>query len=350
MKKLNLDSKIQNSKLNIPKNFLYFLIAPLLILLTGVILLCTIGFNLGTDFTGYSVVKVYVNNELEIVDETVSSYDLNDKKDYNKVYNKITDALSGQDVKITSYTISSMNIIDENFIVSNGQAVEIKYQHNTNNLELIEVADNTIRQNLIAEFSYQNYDQAVSSADFVEPATNLGWTIAIVASIVFAFIVSAIYMSFRYSPTASLVMLMQLALDLFLVIALLTICRLTINFSMGIILLATFAFSLFNIIYFYMKTKDNLKSEKHGKVGLSMLANVTTKEMIYKKMLIYGLVLIATILFIAVAVEGVRQVALGLLIALVVTFYTSTFILPSFWVTLFKDKKKQNLNKNKNSQ
>ena len=347
MKKLNLDSKIQNCKLNITKNFIYYLIAPLVILLTGIILLCTIGFNLGTDFTGYSVVKVYVNNEPEIVDDAVSSYDLNDKQDYNEVYNKIVNALSNQDVKITTYTISSMNIVEDNFIVSNGQAVEIKYQHNTTDLELIEVTDNTIRQNLITEFSYQNYDGAVSSADFVKPSANFGWTIAIVASIVFAFIASAIYMSFRYNPTASLVMLMQLALDLFLVIAMLTICRLTINFSMGIILLATFAFSLFNIIYFYMKTKDNLKSEKHGKVSLSQLANITTKEITFKKMLIYGLLLIATILFTAVAVEGVRQVALGLLIALVVTFYTSTFILPSFWATLFKNKSKQKNDKNK---
>ena len=49
-----LNQKIVSSKFNITKNFLYFLIVPAVLLIVGIILLSTVGFNLGTDFTGKS--------------------------------------------------------------------------------------------------------------------------------------------------------------------------------------------------------------------------------------------------------------------------------------------------------
>ena len=336
--KINLEKKIIQNKFNITKNFIYFLIAPLIIILIGIILLSTIGFNLGTDFTGYSVFKVYVNNEPEITDENVNSYDLNDKDDYKEVYNKIVSAIEDQNVKITSYLVSSMDIVGENFIVSNGQAIEVKIQHDTNKIELINEQNNNIYENLVDEFSYQNYDGAISSVDFVNPSSNLTWIISIVSSIIFAFIVAAIYLSLRYNRTASLVMLMQMALDIFLVFALLTICRITINFSLGIIFLSTFIFSLFNIIYVYMKINDIFKSGKYGSLNNNELTNVATKEITYKKMLIYISLIIISIIFAIVSVEGVRQVAISLILALISTFYTSQFILPSFISTFYKAK------------
>ena len=341
MKKMKLEQKILNSKLAINKNFLYFMIAPLVIILVGIILLSTVGLNLGTDFTGYSTLKVYVNNEPEITDTTVGNYDLNDTDDYNTVHDKIFNALSDTEVRVTSYVVSSMNIISNDFVVANGQAIELKYQHNTTNLEEIEIVDLTVRESIIQEFAYDNFEDAVSSADYVAPQANFGWAIAIVASIVFALIVAAIYLTFRYNPSASLVMLMQVALDIFLTIALLAICRITINYSMGIILLATFVFTLFNLIYFYMSAKENITSEKHGQLNIAQLSDITAKEILFKKTLIYLLVLVGVILFIAVAVAGVRSVALGLLVSLVVTFYTSTFILPTLWTTLYKAKAKK---------
>ena len=79
--KMQLNQKIINSKFNITKNFLYFLIVPAVIILVGIILLCTVGFNLGTDFTGSSTFKVYVNNE-NTLGEEIASYNLDNKDDY----------------------------------------------------------------------------------------------------------------------------------------------------------------------------------------------------------------------------------------------------------------------------
>ena len=89
LKNLSIDKKIRESKFNINKNFIYFLIAPLVFIIVGIILLCTVGFNLGTDFTGASVFKIYINNEASFNDENIKSYDLENKDDYNEIYDKI---------------------------------------------------------------------------------------------------------------------------------------------------------------------------------------------------------------------------------------------------------------------
>lgn len=63
MKKFNLEERIKNSKFNTFANFKYFIIAPAVILLVGLILLCTIGFNKSIDFTGGYIAKVYIGSE-----------------------------------------------------------------------------------------------------------------------------------------------------------------------------------------------------------------------------------------------------------------------------------------------
>ena len=86
MKKLNfkkckfsLDDTIANSKFDYCKNLKWILIAPAVIILIGIILFSTIGFNLGLDFTGGSVLTVYSNNGGEILKEdgvtSVTKYD-----------------------------------------------------------------------------------------------------------------------------------------------------------------------------------------------------------------------------------------------------------------------------------
>ena len=62
LKKFSLDNKIENSKFDFCKNLKWFLIAPLLIILIGIVLLCTLGFNLGLDFTGGTNITIYIHS------------------------------------------------------------------------------------------------------------------------------------------------------------------------------------------------------------------------------------------------------------------------------------------------
>ena len=73
---LMFDNKIKNSNLKISKNFLYYMIAPIVILLVGLILICTVGFNGGADLRGASTFTIYANAE-GAYGQPSAQYDIN---------------------------------------------------------------------------------------------------------------------------------------------------------------------------------------------------------------------------------------------------------------------------------
>lgn len=342
--KFSLNKKIISSKFNITKNFLYFLIVPAIILLVGIILISTVGFNLGSDFTGESVVKIYVNNENRF-GEDVTSYDLNDSNDLDEIYKKIEIVLNDKGLEIDGFRTTTMTIDD--YVIGRGQAVEVTYQNLSSDYNSIIAKNNNVRSSLITAFGYSNYEKAVSNIDYAPSEADFSWITGTVACIVFGYLVMACYIAFRNNPSIFLVGIMQIAIDIFMLLGLILIFRLTINLSLAIIILSTFLFSIFNLIYYYSKLKSNIKSGRFEKVKFSEIANATTKETTFNRAIIYAVLFVVTIIFSVLAVEGVREVALGIMIGLIVTFYTSQFLLPSFCSVLYKERKRAKTVKSK---
>ncbi len=344
MKEVEVEKKINESKFNFNKNFLFFLILPLIIIIVGVVLLCTVNFNLGTDFTGASIFKVYVNNEASFEGEGIESFDLNDKSDYNKVYDKIVSVLHDNNLDVVSVRTSSINIT--NYHVYGGQALEIEYKNTGDTKEEIYAMNDIVRNGIIAEFGYENYQDAVSDID-LQPATNgYWWSIGIVAAIMFAIIAVAIYMAFRFDVSIFITALLMTALDVFMTIGLVLICRVPVNMNFGIVIFATLLMTILNLFFFYSKAKDGLRSGKFERTSVSEMSNMITKDLSFKKSLFYAAILLFTILLIAISVPGVREVALGILLGAITTFYTSEFLLPGIWSICYHKKRIRHKPKN----
>ncbi len=328
-KTCSLEQKISNSKLDIVKKSLLFMIAPIVILLVGVILFCSTGFNYGNDFTGGQTFKVYVNDEAKIAGAT--QYDLNEKEDYNDVYEKIAIVLKDNGVNLVSYQTTTVNI--QSYDVYGGQAVQVTYQasENFDNLAL--------RNQIVDAFGYEDFDGAVSSIDEVPALSSFAWAIGLLAGIMFALVATIVYMSFRFSKSAIFVVFIQTALDVLLTIALLAICRVPVNFTVASIILVAFLLSIANSFAFYNKVREGRKSGVYTNDTNNEIANKVVKQSTFKKIIAYAVAVIATLLVIILSVSAVRAVAVGILLALVATFYTSTFMLPTFWAIV--DKKKQ---------
>lgn len=333
---MKLKEKIQNSKFSFTKNSLYFLIAPLVIFIIGLVLMLTVGFNYGTDFTGGRTFKVYVNNDGIVTNADSKKYDLNNTKDYDTVYSKIKTILDDNGLKIVEYKKTAINVTEYN--VYGGQAVEVVYQNNFDNAN---EKDEAVRDSLITSFRYEGFENSITTIDKTYSEYTFNWTVGVLAAIVFALLAAMIYLSFRYDRSAGLIAFIQVAFDLFLTLSLIAICRLTINLTVGIVLLSTFVISLANIFAYYVNVKSNFKQGKYEGMKNSEIANYTIKENLLKKIFAYSFLMLVAIMFSALAVEGVREVALGIMIALVVTFYSSQFILPAAWSTIFKKKKKK---------
>lgn len=333
-KKISLEKKIINSKFSFTKHALYYMIVPALILIVGIILNFTVGFNLGTDWTGSSSVKVFVNYEETLVD--ANSYNLNDSKDFSTVFGKVKTVFEENNLKIVSYRTSTMK-----YDIVNGQAVEVVFQNNSTKEADINNENEELRQALIAEFEYANYENAVSTVDFAPAQYSFNWAIGLLAGIVFGLISTIIYMMFRYDKSAWVVLVLQTALDFLLTMSLICIFRLTINLTIGIAILSTFIMTILNTFVYYAKMKENIKSGKFAGMKNDQMANTTVKETLFKKTVLFAILLLLTFVIAIISVEGIREVALALSVALITTYFTSTFFTPAVWKVVYKESKKK---------
>ena len=86
-KRFGLDERFANSKFDYCKNLKWFLIAPVAIIIIGVVLLCSVGFNLGIDFTGGSNMTIYIDEDGTYGDV----HKLNDTKEIENIIQAVLD-------------------------------------------------------------------------------------------------------------------------------------------------------------------------------------------------------------------------------------------------------------------
>lgn len=331
----NLQQKINNSKFSITKNFFAFIIIPILILIAGVVLMFTTGFNLGPDYANGITFKVYTNNDSTIAD--AQTYDLNKSEDYNAVYEKIETVLNENGLKIKVFRKTTMNIFD--YDVYGGQAVEVVYQGSNE-------TKGDVREAILQAFDYQTQDRAVSSFDNLVSKYSFDYVLGVVGAVVFALVAASIYMSMRTKNSfAFLIALLQVALDIFLTLSLILITRIEVNTTLAIVIISSLVFALINVLLTLTSVKNGEKKGQFEKMKNYEIANTVAKQHAVSRVLVYSILLFALIVIAAATVTGVSNVALGLIISLVVSYFTSQFILPSIWATFTSSKKKKKLYK-----
>lgn len=340
MNSVNLEKRMSNSRFSANKNFLYFLIAPLVILLVGGILLCTCGYNLGYDFTGGTTFRMFINKDNEVI-TTTYNYDLEKRADYNEVYDKIAKIIDENGGKVVSYTTTGMTILD--YLIVDGQAVEVTFQNSSTNKEAIQEQNDAIKDAIIQTFGLSSYEKTVSDFDIVGQKASNGWITALACSAILAFVVGVIYIMARYNISASLVGIIMLAFDMFMTLSLLLICRVPVNMTLGGIILGTTLLSLFNLFLFYYKADQGIKAGQFEKMKGGQIGDSISNGQSFIKSLIYGALAFAMLILVCVSVDGVRFTALGFFFMLITTYYNSQFILPSIFAVFYKKKKKKRI-------
>ncbi|MDE6583452.1 MAG: hypothetical protein K2K31_02245, partial [Clostridia bacterium] len=165
----SIDDKLVETKFDFCKNLKWFIIAPIIICLVGLIVFCCVGFKLGIDFTGGSVMTVYVDNTGEYIsdnkvfneekgeyklrdkDENWVSYDLN--KDRGEIEKLVISVLEKHDLSVSTFQDTTMS--EKHKLVPKGTALIIKYQ-NDNSLQSseIEKINDEIRLEMLKAFKY----------------------------------------------------------------------------------------------------------------------------------------------------------------------------------------------------
>lgn len=350
--KFSLDEKIENSKFNFCKNLKWFLIAPIVICLVGVVLLCTLGFNLGIDFTGGSNMTIYLDTDgTYTVDDSVVS------TNQRVLEQKINNVLREYGLDINTYQDTTMNI--SGMGIEDGKAVIIKYQNN-NKLETakIEEINDKIRLDLLKAFKYVDEDATLETIGSIEESAliaNGGITTASASSelmmksfiaLLVAILLILVYVAFRFEFTSGLAAILALFHDLLVTTSIMLICRIEINVSFIAALVTILGYSVNNTIIIFDRMRSDLKTAKqsNAKISNQEVANGAVRASLVRTILTTLTTFIMIFMVTVIGVPDIREFAFPIMIGILAGFYSATCLTPGLWAIAYRPKKNKKSN------
>ncbi len=366
IKHFSIDDKIANSKFSFTKNLKYFLIAPIIITIIGIVLLCTLGFNLGFDFTGGTNMTVYTNGErLENGAFSEQSYDVDNDEDYNAVLGKIDSVLSEFGLEASSYQKTTIDINADRglgFVISDGGAVIVKFQNGDGDVEEI---NNKIRLALMEEFGYISLpentdimnldDSAVQS--FIDGTNhsaliaNGGVTTASASSelmmrsflaLLVAIVLILIYVAIRFELTSGLAAILALFHDIIITSSIMLICRVQINSAFIAALITILGYSINNTIIIFDRIRENVKMSKNlGKINTFEVADRSVRQTLTRSILTTLTTFIMIFFVTVIGVSDIQEFAFPIMIGILSGFYSSVFLTPGLWAIAYRPSKKK---------
>lgn len=350
--KFSLDEKIENSKFNFCKNLKWFLIAPIVICLVGVVLLCTLGFNLGIDFTGGSNMTIYLDTDgTYTVDDSVVS------TDQRVLEEKINNVLREYGLDINTYQDTTMNI--SGMGIEDGKAIIVKYQNN-NKLETAEIEEinDKIRLDLLKAFKYVDEDATLETIGSIEESAliaNGGITTASASSelmmksfiaLLVAILLILIYVAFRFEFTSGLAAILALFHDLLVTTSIMLICRIEINVSFIAALVTILGYSVNNTIIIFDRMRSDLKTVKqsNAKISNQEVANGAVRASLMRTILTTLTTFIMIFMVTVIGVPDIREFAFPIMIGILAGFYSATCLTPGLWAIAYRPKKNKKSN------
>ncbi len=316
----NLKQKVKDSKYNFSGNLLYHLIAPLVIIVLGLILALAINFNLGLDFKGGTVATVVV------------SEDLNISQNYNDIKNKLDEVLKGNNIDGLIY-----------------QKVETSYYGNAITVKFEKISDElkeTLKADLISSF-YPTIEDENDLEIFVK-VDNFGANVpnGVVLSTALAILVMIvavfIYVASRFGISAGFVSGMVCILNLITLVGILAITRVKLDISIVSAFVFTGMYSLICSTILFGKVNENFKKEIYAKFTNNQIANVSVKDVFVVNTSLAIFLLLFAFFMGIVPTTVVRNTSLPLMLGVLISYYSSMFITPGLWSkTYIKRKKKE---------
>ncbi len=349
LKSFSLDETVEKSKFDFCKNLKWFLIAPLVIILVGIILLCTVGFNLGIDFTGGSNMTIFIDEK-----GAYSETKLDADKDAKIIKKKIQDVLNKHDLKIT--TLQSTTIDAEDLGISKGSAIIVKYQ-NDNSL----VTNDQIRIELLKAFGYiteadgdvdvgniGEFDKAVlvQNGDVTTASASAELMMKSFIALLVAVALILIYIAIRFEFTSGLAAILALFHDILVTASVVLICRIQVNVAFIAALITILGYSINNTIIIFDRMRDKTKIAKNSneKIDNKIIANNAVKETMLRSILTGITTFIMIFMITVIGVADIREFAFPIMVGILAGFYSSVFMTPGLWAIAYRPRKRKKKN------
>ncbi|MBQ9781736.1 MAG: protein translocase subunit SecF [Clostridia bacterium] len=334
------------------EKFKIFLPIALAIIITGVILMCTVGMNVGLDFSGGAQLTInfgeFENNEqqnqvYDLVEDTITS----NKFEIGSV-RWANDAVSGASLEIGLEYKYDGKVID----ASNEQlqqefldSINGVDEHDTNSLKYkIMTAVNAQYSNF--ELASDSFSSRIVNATTAKNLlTNAIWATAV------AIVAILIYIALRFTLTSGIAAILALMHDVLVMFSLVTIFQIQINTTFIAAIITVVGYSINATIVIFDRIREIKKMPSMEKATETEIANMAVSNTLSRSILT-TITTLATILALSVvcAIMGVStmlEFALPIIFGLLAGFYSSVFLSASIWVylkklaKLFKTKRKK---------
>ena len=354
--RFSIDNLIENSKFSFTRNLKYFIIAPIVIIVVGIILLCTLGFNLGFDFTGGTNMTIYLNDATSGSSEfSDQSYNLEDN--YDEVVGKINNVLANYDVNLSSIQTTEINIDADrgySFTIVNGDAIIIKFQNGDMTEVEVESHNNEIQLALLKEFGYFDESATIddlTSNEFAAFVANGGVTTASATSqllmnsfiaLLVAVVLILIYVAIRFEITSGLAAILALFHDILITTSFMLIFRIPINTPFIAALITILGYSINNTIIIFDRIRENVKLSKNlGKIDNYAVADNAVRSTMMRTILTTVTTFIMIFFITVIGVNDIQQFAFPIMIGILSGFYSSNFLTTGLWAIAYRPSKRK---------
>lgn len=292
--------------MNFTKNFKYFAILSAVIILAGIVMACTVGANIGVDFSGGTLFTLEMGQDFDVRD--------------------VTDALS-------------TNGITDAPVVKSGTTGSAKTQAVIRLKAFADdVQENETRQAIVDQLKEKYPNVEVAGVDRVGAVASAELIRNAVFSVLIASVLILIYIWIRFELMSGVAAVIALLHDVFIMISLTIIFRVQINSSFIAAVLTIVGYSINNTIVIFDRVRENTKTMGKANKGVADddIVNASIRGTLTRSINTSITTLVTIVALYVLGVDSIREFALPIIIGLVAGTYSSVFLAAPLWGRLHR--------------
>lgn len=315
------------------ENFKIFAPIALALILTGIILICTVGLNIGLDFAGGTKLEIdlgdYVVTHQELksqAENTIKNVIKENKFEVNSSVQWAGDDKNVMEIGLASKydgkDVDSSNSEEQTEFVNK---IEGENGLNTKIVDALTALDKEI-----------DVDIDSIKVRTVNPSTARKLLVNAIWATVAAVIVMLIYIIFRFTLSSGLAAITALVHDVLVMFALMAIFQVKISttFIAAIITIVGYSINASIVIFDRireLKTMPSLKGETDSFIANMAIKNTLGRTILTTLTTLFTIVGLAVVC-VVMGVTTMEEFALPIIFGLIAGTYSSVFLASSFWV------------------
>ena len=311
------------SSMPIAKNWKFWIIAPIVILVVAVVLIAALGsqigytnaINIGIDFEGGTLVTVTIGQD------AIDNYDYH--------VDRITDAIEKHGVVVSYVQLQEAQNVNET-------SISFRYKNISTNDDEISALNEVIREELNNSLYAEIKDNVTYESIGATAAQDLLSKSGIALAISLALIL--IYIIIRFTPASGIAAILALIHDVVIMFCLSVICRVQINQSFVAAIITIIAYSINNTIIIFDRCRENVKPLKGQKdIPYAEIGDQSVRENM-RRSLFTTFTTMVTVIFLAIfGSDTIREFCVPIILGLVAGLYSSVLLATPLWVGLSKE-------------